>query len=314
MKLKHFLTIQIILLPLFSCHVQAIDPVYPISIPGSVYFCGEKINLNRNDLRERFDKEQTIIAYSHSASILILKKANKFLPIIELILKENGIPDDFKYLAVIESGLEQRAISPVGAASIWQLMPNTAKELGLIINEDVDERYNLEKATSAACTYFKKAYNKFKDWPSVAASYNGGMKRISDELQNQRSTTALDLLLTNETSRYMFRILAMKEFLENPKRFGYMMSKEDFYPTVRTTITMVNTSIDNWAEWLTEFGITYYQLKEFNPWLRTTKLSNSEKNIFQIKIPVKEDLIYNPTMIIIHNQNWIEPIRNFIRN
>lgn len=275
-------------------------------IPQKVIFAGQTIILNRYDMRERFDREQISIAYNHSTSMLIIKKANKLFPIIEPVLAQNGIPDDFKYLAVIESNLEPRALSPAQAAGIWQLMPKTGEQLGLTVNNEVDERYHIEKATEAACKYFKSAYGKYHDWATVAASYNGGMGRISEELAEQQMDTSLDLLLTSETSRYVFRILAMKQFLENPKRFGYYLLREDFYPSIRTKTVIVNTSVNDWAEWAKQYSISYLQLKDFNIWLRDKKLTNKYNTEYQLKIPEISDLNYNTNNISIHNPNWVE--------
>lgn len=286
--------------------ITAIQPACTFPIPAKINFAGQTILLDRYDMRERFDREQISIAYNHSTSMLIIKKANKLFPIIEPILALNGIPNDFKYLAVIESNLEPRALSPAQAAGIWQLMPKTGEQLGLTVNNEVDERYHIEKATEAACRYFKSAFAKYNDWPTVAASYNGGMGRISEELSKQQTDTSFDLLLTSETSRYVFRILAMKQFLENPKRFGYYLLREDFYPTIRTKTVTVDSSVNDWAEWAKQYGISYLQLKDFNIWLRDRKLTNPNKTEYQVKIPEKADLIYNSNNINIHNPNWVE--------
>lgn len=284
----------------------AIQPACSFPIPQKINFAGQTIPLNRYDMRERFDREQISIAYNHSTSLLIIKKANKYFPIIEPILAQKGIPEDFKYLAVIESNLEPRALSPAQAAGIWQLMPKTGEQLGLTVNSEVDERYHIEKATEAACKYFKSAYSKFNDWATVAASYNGGMGRISEELAEQQTDTSLDLLLTSETSRYVFRILAMKQFLENPKQFGFHLLREDFYPTIRTNQITVNTMVEDWTEWAKQFGISYSQLKDFNIWLRDRKLTNENKTEYQLKIPEKTDFIYDIRNINIHNPNWVD--------
>jgi hypothetical protein len=253
---------------------------------------------------ERYDREQLAIAYSHSASLLILKRANKIFPIIEPILKENGIPDDFKYLAVVESNLDTRAISQVKAAGLWQLMPSTAEELGLEVNEEVDERYHIEKSTHAACKYLKKAYNKYNDWLTVAASYNGGMGRISGELEKQKVGTFFDLLLTSETSRYVFRILVMKQFIENPKAFNYYIQKVDLYPLIPTEKIKVSEAVDSWTDWAKLHGISYFQLKDFNPWLRDRQLTNKNKREYVIEVPIVSDLSPDKTKTKVHNSNW----------
>lgn len=289
---------------LFSLCVWSIEPVTSFTIPSKIEFAGQSVSLERYDMRERFDREQILIAYNHSTTILIVKRANRIFPIIEPILKQNGIPDDFKYLAVIESLLEPRAISPAKAAGIWQMMPDTGKQFGLEVNEEVDERYHIEKATVAACKYLRSAYNKFKSWSTVAASYNAGMGRITDELQKQNAGDAFDLWLNTETSRYMFRILAMKQFLENPKAFGFLLRHDDFYPTIRTKNIKINAKIDDLAAWATQYDITYSQLKDFNIWLRDRKLTNIGGKEYVIQVPEKQDLIYSKSKIKIHNPAW----------
>jgi hypothetical protein len=292
--------------------VFSIEPVYSFPIPAKVEFAGQKISLERYDMRERFDREQLIIAYSHSSSFLLIKRANRYFPIIEPILKQNGIPDDFKYLAVIESNLDPRAISPMQAAGFWQLMPKTAEQFGLEVNDEVDERYNIEKATMVACKYFKSAFNKYNDWTTVAASYNAGMGRISEEQSKQQVNESFDMLLNSETSRYVFRILAMKQFLENPKLFGYTLDYNDFYQTIDTKTVLVKTTIDDWATWAIYYGLSYYQLKDFNIWLRDRKLTNKSNKEYLVQIPDKMDLKFNGNRIKIHNPQWVSTKNSFI--
>jgi hypothetical protein len=301
MSLKTFILVFFLFLFQYN---SAIEPVKSLPIPSQIEFAGKTISLERYDMRERFDREQILIAYNHSNSIVIVKRANRFFPIIEPILKQNGIPDDFKYLAVIESLLEPRALSPAQAAGLWQIMPKTGQQFGLEVNEEVDERYHIEKATVAACNYLKSAYNKFKNWSTVAASYNAGMGRIADELEKQKAEEAFDLLLNMETSRYMFRILAMKQFLENPKAFGFLLQRNDFYPVIATKNIKVTEKIDDFTIWAAQFGITYSQLKDFNIWLRDRKLTNLNAKEYTIQIPEKSDFKYDSTKIKIHNPAW----------
>lgn len=297
----------IFILMLSGCQsAYSLQDVASFPIPSKVEFAGQTISLERYDLRERFDREQLIIAYNHSASLLHLKRANRYFPLIESMLKKNGIPDDFKYLAVIESSLDPRAISSAQAAGIWQLMPKTAQELGLEVNEEVDERYHFEKATAAACVYFKRAYAKYNNWMTVAASYNGGMGRVSGELTKQQAAEALDLMLNSETSRYMFRLLAMKRFMESPKTFGYTLRKDHFYPTIRTTEVEVKDSVSDWTTWAIERGISYAQLRDFNVWIRDRKLVNPKKKTYKVLLPEKADLLYNHSRIVIHNPAWVD--------
>lgn len=285
--------------------VFSVEPIYSFPIPTKMEFAGHTISLERYDMRERFDREQIVIAFNHSVSFLIIKRANKYFPILEPILKQNGVPDDFKYLAVIESNLDARAFSGAQAAGLWQLMPKTAQQFGLEVNDEVDERFQLEKSTIAACKYFKSAYAKYKNWTTVAASFNAGMGRISSEKENQQVEEAFDMLLTSETSRYVFRILAMKQFLENPKAFGYTIAHDQFYQTINTKDVTVKVPVADWTVWASHYGISYSQLKDFNVWLRDRKLTNPTGKEYIVQIPDKADLIFNSSRIKIHNPIWV---------
>ena len=284
-----------------SLYALAIQNVGSFPVPAKVQFAGQTILLDRYDMRERFDREQTQIAYTHSTSILILKRANRYFPIIEPILKANGIPDDFKYLAVIESNLDTRALSPATAAGLWQLMPATAKEFGLEVTDEVDERYHIEKATEAACKYLKSAFNRYRSWTNAAVSYNAGMGKISSEQQKQYVQEAYDMYLTSESSRYLFRILAMKQFIENPYRLGYRIERDHYYQHINTTKVAVNDSFGDLAKWAQEKGLNYAQLKEFNLWLRDRKLTNPKRKEYLIDIPDTGDMIFKSSKIKIHN-------------
>ena len=276
-----------------------------IDIPKSVEFCGEKISLERYDMRERYDREQLAFMYMHSSSIQLIKRANRYFPIIEPILKANGVPDDFKYLAAIESQLDPRALSTAKAAGIWQFMESTAKTYGLEVNSEVDERYHVEKATVAACKYLKESYAKYGDWATVAASYNGGMGRISGAQQSQLVQSSFDMLLVSETSRYVFRILAAKVFMENPQKFGFKLKREHFYHTIRTDTVQVNGAVADWAKWAQDRDINYAQLKDFNVWLRGNSLANKAGKTYIISVPKKEDLNFDSKKIKLHNKNWV---------
>jgi hypothetical protein len=280
--------------------------VYSLSIPKEIMFANSPISLTRYDMRERFDRELLSFSYMHSTTFLIIKRANLYFPIIEPILKANNIPDDFKYLALIESYFNPRAISSVKAMGIWQFMGPTAEMYGLEVSDQVDERFNIEKETEAACKYFKDAYAKYNDWATVAASYNVGTARISQELEKQKVQSSLNLYLNEETSRYVFRILAAKEIMTSPKKYGYSIKKEDLYHTIRTKTVEVNTSVEDWAEWAKAYDITYSQLKDFNLWIRDSKLENEHCKVYQVKIPYKEDLDFDVEKIIVYDKNWIE--------
>ena len=276
----------LILLPFYSI-IWAFQPTTSFPIPQKVQFAGQTISLQRYDFQERYDREQIVIAYNHSVSLLQIKRAQKYFPIIEPILKENGIPTDFKYLAVIESNLDIRAYSAAKAAGFWQLLPKTAEQFGLEVNDQIDERYHIEKSTHAACKYLKSAYIKYKSWTTTAISYNAGMGRISEELDKQQVSEGLDLLLSSESGRYIFRLMAMKRFLENPEYFGYKVEKDDFYQPVKTQNVLLADSVGNWTDWAKQYKISYLQLKDANPWLRDRNLSNPNKKQYSLVIPIQ---------------------------
>jgi hypothetical protein len=280
-------------------------PVYSVDIPKSIEFAGTTIPLDRNDLRERIDRELLSFVYFHSSTLLSIKRANIYFPIIASILKENGVPEDFKYLALVESNFNPRAISSVKAAGIWQFMPETAKQYGLEVNEQVDERYHLKKSTEAACRYLKDAYAKFGDWATVAASYNAGMNRVTTNQNKQQSTNFFDTLLSEETTRYVFRILAIKEILKHPQHYGFYVRKEHLYSDIRFTEVKITDSIPDWAEFAKQYNITYAQLKEFNIWLRDTKLNNKDKKTYLIRIPDTEDLLFDVRKVKLYQKNWV---------
>lgn len=253
---------------------------------ANLNFCGEKVPLNLADVHERFDKELTINKNLHSSTELVMKRANKMFPVMEPILKKYGVPDDFKYLAVIESKLEN-AVSSAGARGIWQFMPATAKEYNMEVNDFVDERYHLEKSTEAACKYLLAAKQKFGSWTLAAASYNGGMGGVTKQQDRQKMSNYYDLLLTEETSRYVFRIIAMKEIMQNPAKYGYDIPQNELYKVINTKKVEVNTGIENLADWAIEQGINYKILKVHNPWLRDITLKNSTGKTYTIEIPIE---------------------------
>ena len=258
--------------------------VFSIDLPRSIEFSGEKISLNENDLKERLDRELLVNVYWQSNMFLMIKRSNKYFPIIEKILKEEGIPDDFKYLAVIESGL-QNVRSPKGAKGIWQIMYNTGRELGLEVNSNVDERYNLELSTRAACKYLKKAKEKLGSWTLAAASYNRGISGIRRKLAVQQVDNYYDLLLGTETKRYMFRVLAMKMILTDPSNYGYNYNEKDLYKFEKVKNFKVDTAITNLARFSKQMGINYKILKIHNPWLIQNHLNNKSRKLYNIKIP-----------------------------
>ncbi|MDR0961023.1 MAG: lytic transglycosylase domain-containing protein [Mediterranea sp.] len=279
--------------------------VSPPGVPDKINFAGENIELKRYDRRERMDRELMAFTYMHSTTMLTIKRANRFFPVIEPILKENGIPDDLKYLAIIESNLNPLARSSAGAAGMWQFMQKTGRDYGLEVNDNVDERYHIEKATHAACKYLKEAYDKYGDWLSVAASYNGGQARISSAMEKQLATNATDLWLVEETSRYMYRLLAAKAVFADPERYGFLLKREQLYPPIAYNEITVADTISNLARFAQDNGITYAQLKDFNPWLRDTFLQNKSKRTYTLKIPTREGMYYNPKKTVPYNKNWV---------
>ena len=216
-----------------------------------------------------------------------------------------GIPDDFKYLMVIESNLNNIARSPAGAAGLWQFMPATGREFGLEVNENVDERYHIEKATVAACKYFKQAYAKYGDWMAVSAAYNAGQGRISSQLDQQLASHAMDLWLVEETSRYMFRLLAVKEIFKNPQRYGFLLKKEHLYPPIPYKEITVTTPIANLSDFAKQQGITYAQLRDANPWLREQSLKNRTGKTYVLQIPTQEGMYYDPKKTVAYNKHWV---------
>lgn len=275
------------------------------TVPSQISFAGQNVDLLRYDHRERMDRELMSFTYMHSTTMLTIKRANRYFPVIEPILKANGIPDDFKYLAVIESALNPLAKSPAGAAGLWQFMSGTGREFGLEVNSNIDERYHVEKETRAACKYLKEAYAKYGNWLCVAAAYNAGQGRISTQLQKQMVSQAADLWLVEETSRYMFRLLAAKAVISNPQRYGFLLKREHLYPAIPYTEVTVTTGIDNLAQFAKNKGITYAQLKDANPWLRDTSLMNKSGRTYILKIPTQAGMHYDPRKTIPSNKNWV---------
>ena len=255
-----------------------------LKIPNSLSFAGEKVPTELDDIKERMDRELLVNTYWQSNGLLLIKRAHKYFPLIEPLLKKYGIPDDFKYLAVAESGLENNS-SPAGAAGFWHFLKSSAKEYGLEVNQNVDERYNLEKSTKVAAEYLKKSKKRFGTWTLAAADYNAGNARIARNLKKQQVTNYYDLLLNSETSRYVFRIVALKEVLSNPRKYGFEFEEDDLYnlPDIKTV--KVDTVITNIASFAKKFKTNYKELKLNNAWLRENKLNNKSRKLYKIKIP-----------------------------
>lgn len=255
-----------------------------LELPEELYFAGERVPLELPDVRERLDRELHINTYWHSSTIFLIKQANRWLPQIEKILEENGVPDDFKYLTAIEGGFAN-AVSPANAVGFWQIREGAGKENGLEIRREVDERYDPLKSTVAAAKYLKKAYNKFGSWTNAAASYNRGMAGLQRALDDQQVESYYDLLLNEETSRYVFRILAIKEIIERPEKYGFNIDKQHLYDQESLRYVEVNEDIDDLVKFSKDQGINYKLLKRHNPWLRRDKLDVDKKS-YRIAIPV----------------------------
>ena len=259
--------------------------VQAIKIPGDVNLAGEYVPLENFDAKERLDREFMVNCYWHSSTLSNLKYANRYFPIIERVLAENGVPDDFKYLAVAESSL-RNAVSPAGARGIWQFMESSAKAYGLQINKDIDERYHIEKATKAARKYLKNAKAKFGTWTMAAASYNMGETRLRRLVTNQKQNKYYDLEMNGETSRYVSRIIAIKEIMKNPTLYGFYLDSDDYYPSLEGhRVIEVSSPVASWADFAQRHGTTYRMLKVYNPWLRTGSLTSTGGKTYKVALP-----------------------------
>lgn len=255
-------------------------------MPDTMRFCDEKVPLEFFDVWESLERELTVNTYWHSQTIWLLQKANRYFPTIEKILRENNIPDDFKYLAVAESGLEN-VVSPADARGFWQLLEGTARDYNLEVNDEVDERYNLEKATEAACKYIKESYDVYGNWTLTAASYNMGRRGIDRQIEKQKETNYYNLLLNSETARYLYRILAFKLVFEHPEDYSFDLSETNLYQPISYKDVEVTTSVESWADFAREHGTNYKMVKILNPWLRESNLSNSSHKTYIVKVPKK---------------------------
>ena len=257
-----------------------------LKLPPNLNLAGERVPLEKIDIKERMDRELLVNTYWQSNGLLLIKRAHKYFPILEPLLKKYGLPDDFKYLAVAESALIDET-SSAGAAGMWHFMKGTGKEYGLEINKNVDERYNIEKSTKVAAEYLIKAKERLGSWTLAAAAYNAGNYGIAKRLKTQGVTSYYDALLPDETERYVFRIIALKEVLSNPKKYGFIFDKSDLYILPKTRTVKVDTVITNIANFAKLFGTNYKELKIHNPWLRQNKLNNKSRKMYEIKVPVK---------------------------
>jgi hypothetical protein len=261
--------------------------VFSLTLPDKMDIFGEKVPLHLLDVRERLDRELLVNTYWQSNSLLIHKRANRWFPVIEPILKREGVPDDLKYLAVVESGLTN-VVSPLGATGFWQFMKPTAEACGLEVNDQVDERYNVVKSTEAACAYLKEAHDTYGSWALAAASFNLGTSGLNKQLGRQKVDNYFDLLLPEETSRYVFRMLAMKAILSDPERYGFHLRPKDLYPPYLTDTVQVSGPVDDLNAFATRRGTNYKTLKLLNPWLRDNRLDNPEGKTYIVLLPAKD--------------------------
>lgn len=273
--------------------------IFALDLPEELDFAGELVPLQNFDTRESLDRELLVNAYWQSQTLIFIKLANRFFPIIEPILKENNIPDDFKYLVIAESGLVPIAKSPSGAVGFWQFLKGTATDYGLEVNSEVDERYHIEKATLAAAKYLKHNYEKYGSWTMVAASFNIGRTGLYRQVKRQKSNNYYDLLLPQETSRYVFRILAIKLILSNPTKYGFYVKEDQLYEPIPFYEVKIDSTINSFANFATHFKTNYKILKYLNPWLREPYLSNKSKKTYFIKIPEEG---YRNNSLVIHTE------------
>jgi len=280
--------------------------IVSVPLPDTLYLAGEEMPLDLFYVKEALDRELSVNTYWHSSTLQLIKKSYRWFPLFDSILQAKGIPADFKYLAVIESGLSN-VVSPSNAVGYWQFLKGTAKEFGLEVNKEVDERYHVEKSTIAACNYFLESYEKFGNWTLVAAAYNAGNRGVSKQMERQKSTSYYDLLLSDETSRYVYRIAAMKIIFEDPESYGFYIDENDIYPPIETHNVVIENKVKDLADFAKNNGISYKVLKYFNPWLRQNYLKNKKKKTYYIQIPeapydmTHEKIILNQSGIINNN-------------
>jgi len=283
----------------FSTEKSSVDPsyqkyfnenykIFSLNTPTQLNLADETVPLEILDVREKLDRELLVNTYWQSNSLLFHKRASRWFPVIEPILKKNGVPDDFKYLAVIESGLTN-VVSPAGATGYWQFLKSTGRDYGLEINNEVDERYHVEKSTEAACKYLNDAYEKYGSWTLAAASYNMGMNGLDRQIERQKVSNYYDMLLNEETARYVYRILAVKEVLSKPAQYGFHFRPKDLYPTYQTKSVSVDSSVADFAAFAQEKEINYKILKILNPWLRESYLTNPTGKTYEIKLPASKE-------------------------
>jgi len=307
-SLKYFLTLLVIILVCGTCIYAVIEVrnkekdyhdqfyryyhIYTPELPENLDFASEKVPLDLFYVRESLDREILASTFMHSSTILMFKRACRWFPVIEPILKRNNIPDDFKFLALAESNLAN-VVSPTGAEGFWQFIKPTGQKYGLEITDEVDERYNVEKSTEAACQYFHEAFQEYKNWTLVAASFNRGIDGIGKAVENQRIMNYYNLFLIEETARYVYRILAIKQVYNNPTKYGFFLRENDFYPPLSTYTVTVDSSISDLPAFAIKMKINYRILKEFNPWLRKYTLIDRSAKKYILTLPMEGSLNWN---------------------
>jgi hypothetical protein len=258
--------------------------IVPMPIPDTLTFAGEKVPLEIFYVTEALDRELAVNTYWHSSTLQLIRKSTRWFPMFDTILEKYKVPKDFKYLCVIESGMAN-VVSPAGAVGFWQFMESTGREYDLEVGKEVDERYHVRKSTEAACKYLLESYEKYNDWTLVAASYNAGRNGVSRRLKDQKADTYYDMILSEETSRYVYRILAMKLIFEHPESYGFYIGESDYYQPIPTYTVEVNGKVDSWGDFAKKYGLSYKLLKYFNPWLRQTYLKNRKRKTYSITLP-----------------------------
>ena len=262
------------------------NKIYAVKIPEKIDFAGEPVPLEDQDTKESLDRELLINTYWHSQTLFIMKQYPQIISIIEPILEKNGVPKDFIYLCIAESGLQYNAQSPSGALGLWQFTKSTGQHYGLTINSEVDERMSYEKSTEAACKYLIDAKQQFGSWTVAAASFNRGIEGMSEVVKHQKTNDYYDMYLNRETSRYVFRILALKQVLQNPQQYGFFLDAGDLYPAYQYKTITVDTSITDLADFAISQGTSYKTLRELNPWILGYSLTNKESKPYSLKLPI----------------------------
>ena len=262
------------------------NKIYAVKIPSTLEFAGEAVPLDDPDVRQRLDRELLVNTYWHSQTLYIMKEYPQIISLLEPILEKNGVPKDFVYLCIAESGLQVTAQSPSGALGLWQFIKSTGQNYGLTINGEIDERMSYEKSTEAACRYLKTAKEKFGSWTTAAASYNRGMEGMQQAVSNQKTSNYYELYLNSETARYIYRILALKQVLQNPQQYGFFLEAEDLYPEYKFKTVTVDSSIASLADFAASHGTNYKTLRMLNPWIINYSLTNKERKTYEFKIPI----------------------------